>query len=234
MLDNFEQVVDAAPLVSELLLVCPWLQVLVTSRAALHVRGERLVSVPPLALPHRAQPPAVATLVDSPGVALFVERAQAVQPTFALSATNVAAVAEICHRLDGLPLAIALAAARIKLFAPEALLARLSHRLRLLTGGARDLPARQQTLRNTIDWSHDLLTPEEQRLFRRLAAFVGGCTLEAVEAVCTADGDLPMDVIEGLGALVDKSLLRQTEGPGGEPRFTMLETIRVRFGTTGG
>ena len=159
-------------------------------------------------------------------VQLFIERAQAVQPDFAVTDANAPAVAEICRRLDGLPLAIELAAARVKLFPPAALLARLDNRLPLLTGGARDLPARQQTIRTTIDWSYDLLDADEQALFARLAVFVGGCTLEAAEAVCNADGDLAMDVMDGIAALVDKSLLRQEEGPDGEPRFTMLETIR--------
>ena len=155
-----------------------------------------------------------------------MQRATEARPSFAVTDETCAAVAEICRRLDGLPLAIELAAARVKLLAPQAMLARLERRLPLLTGGARDLPERQRTLRDTIAWSYDLLDEPERRLFRRLAVFVGGCTLEAAEAVCNADGDLGIDVFDGIASLVDKSLLRQEDGPDGEPRFTMLETIR--------
>jgi predicted ATPase len=159
-------------------------------------------------------------------VRLFIERAQAVKTDFAVTNENAPKVAEICERLDGLPLAIELAAARIQLFPPQALLMRLGNRLKFLTGGARDLPARQQTIRDTIDWSYQLLDDGEQRLFARLAVFAGGCTIEAAEAVCKADGDLPMEVVDGIAALLDKSLLRQTGDPDSEPRFVMLETIR--------
>jgi tetratricopeptide (TPR) repeat protein len=176
-------------------------------------------------------------------VQLFIARAQEARPDFVVTNTNAPAVAEICYRLDGLPLAIELAAARVKLFPPEALLARLSNRLALLTGGPRDLPARQQTLRNTIDWSYNLLNEEEQTLFRRLGVFVGGCTLEAAEAICggwelgdgrwgldppapTPISQLPTPVLDGLASLVDKSLLKQVDGPDGEARFVMLETVR--------
>jgi predicted ATPase len=226
VLDNFEQVADAAPRISELLAVAPGLTVLMTSRMALHLSGEREYAVPPLAVPDRAQSLALERLIQYDAVRLFIERAQAVKADFAITNENAPAVAEICYRLDGLPLAIELAAARVKLFAPQALLARLSSPLRLLTGGPRDLPARQRTLRNTIDWSYHLLDADEQTLFARLGVFVGGCTLEAVDAVCNAGGDLPMDIIDGIAALVDQSLLRQDEGGDGEPRFTMLETIR--------
>jgi tetratricopeptide (TPR) repeat protein len=157
-------------------------------------------------------------------VRLFIERAQAVRPDFAMTTANAPAVAEICFRLDGLPLAIELAAALVKMLPPQALLKRLEQRLPLLTGGARTLPARQQTMRNAIAWGHDLLAPEEQTLFRRLAVFPGGCTIEAAEAVASPDGTL--DVFAGLSSLVDKSLLRQDEGADGEPRFRMLETVR--------
>jgi len=184
LLDNFEQVVDAAPSVAELLATATELKVLVTSRENLHLRGEQEVAVPPLALPDRADLPSLEVLSQYAAVALFRERALDGRADFQLTNANAAAVAEICVRLDGLPLAIELAAARSKLFAPEALLARLSSRLALLTGGARDLPERQQTIRNTIAWSHDLLTEAEQTLFRRLGVFVGGCTLEAAEAIC--------------------------------------------------
>jgi predicted ATPase/DNA-binding CsgD family transcriptional regulator len=224
VLDNFEQVLDAAPRVVDLLAACPALKVLVTSRVVLRVSGEREYAVPPLGLPDPAhQPPgaySAATGGESESVRLFVERAQAVRAEFALDGENVAAVAEICRRLDGLPLAIELAAARVRFLSPQAILARLEHRLDLLTGGPRDLPARQQTLRSTIAWSYDLLDESEQALFRRLSVFVGGGTLEAAEAVCGGD------VLDGVESLVAKSLLRPSEAAEGEPRFGMLETIR--------
>ncbi|MDQ5852660.1 MAG: tetratricopeptide repeat protein, partial [Chloroflexota bacterium] len=226
VLDNFEQVLGAAPLAGELLKAAPGLKMLVTSRAVLHLSGEQEFLVPPLAVPDLQQRPPLETLVQYPAVALFVQRAQAVKPDFLVTNETAPVVAEICFRLDGLPLAIELAAARIKLLPPPALLARLQHRLKFLTGGARDLPARQQTLRSTIDWSYGLLEADEQTFFARLAVFVGGCTVEAAEAVCNGDGDLPLDILDGLASLLDKSLLRQTEAEDGESRFTMLETIR--------
>src|SRR5919199_1035129 len=183
LLDNFEQV------------AAPALTVLVTSRAPLHLSGEHEVPVPPLALPDPTQPPTPARLAQSAAVALFIARAQAVTPAFQLTPANAAAVAEICLRLDGLPLAIELAAMRTKLFAPDALLARLQRRLPLLTGGARDLPARQQTLRATLDWSYHLLSPAEQRLFTRLAVFTGGWTVPAVASVCTIPAEPELDVV---------------------------------------
>jgi predicted ATPase/DNA-binding XRE family transcriptional regulator len=225
LLDNFEHLLDAAPLVVELLEACPGLKALITSRAALRVRGERLYAVPPLLLPNLTQLPATVALARNPAVALFVERAQDVLPHFQLTAQNAAVVAAICVRLDGLPLAIELAAARIRLLPPEALLARLEQRLAVLTDGARDLPPRHRTLRAAIGWSYDLLDASEQVLFRRLSVFVGGWTLEAAGAVPNASGDLPLDVLDGLAALVDKSLLRE-EGGDDEPRFVMLETVR--------
>jgi predicted ATPase/class 3 adenylate cyclase len=226
LLDNFEQVLPAAPVIAELLAHCPRLKVLVTSRAPLNLRGEQEFPVAPLALPDLQRLPATESLSGFPAVALFIERALAVRPDFNLSHQTAPAVAEICHRLDGLPLAIELAAARVRLFSPSALLTRMERRLPLLVGGARDLPARQQTLRDTIAWSYELLTEKERILFRRLSVFVGGCTLEAAEAICSVDGDLELDVLAGLGSLVEKSLLRQQEGPEGEPRFGMLETLR--------
>jgi predicted ATPase len=231
LLDSFEHLLEAAPLVADLLRVCEGLTVLVTSRAALRVRGEQEFSVPPLALPDPTHLPPADALAQYPAVALFLRRTQAVLPAFALTPANAAAVAAICHRLDGLPLAIELAAARSKLLSPGALLARLEHRLQVLVGGPRDLPARQQTLRDTLAWSYELLDMAEQMLLRRLATFVGGCTLEAAEAVCSASGDLGGGVLEGLAALVDKSLLRQdaqADPHAGnlEPRVVMLETIR--------
>ncbi|HEU5098510.1 MAG TPA: tetratricopeptide repeat protein, partial [Roseiflexaceae bacterium] len=226
LLDNFEQVLDARLLVAELLAAAPGLHVLVTSRAVLRLSGEHEYVVPPLAVPDRRQLPPFEQLTDYDAVRLFIERACAVKADFAVTNANAPAVAEICARLDGLPLAIELAAARSKLFAPEALLARLRQRLDILTGGARDLPPRQQTIRNTIDWSYRLLTAQEQHLFRRLAVFVGGCSLEAAQAVCNADDALEIDILDGLESLIDQSLLKQVESSNGEPRLYLLETIR--------
>jgi len=225
LLDNFEQVLEAAPQLAELLAGCPKLKLLVTSREVLHLYGEHEYAVPPLALPDRAQLPPLDRLRQYEAVRLFIERAQAAKADFAVTNESAPAVAEICYRLDGLPLAIELAA-RIKLFPPQALLARLDQRLALLTGGGRDRPARHQTIRGTIDWSYNLLDVAEQALFARLGVFVGGCTLEAATAVCNADGALPLDVTDGVASLIDKSLLRLKVGAGGEPRFLMLETIR--------
>jgi predicted ATPase len=187
--------------------------------------GEHEFPVPPLTLPDLKRPPPLESLTQYEAVGLFVERARAVKPDFKVTNESAPAVAEICVRLDGLPLAIELAAARIKMLPPKAMLQRLTSRLKLLTGGARDLPERQRTLRATIEWSFALLDEGEQVLFARLAVFSGGRTLEAIEAVCDAKGDLPVDAFEGVSSLLDKSLLRQEEGPSGEPRFVMLETV---------
>ncbi len=228
VLDNFEQVLPAASVVRELLAAASLLKVVVTSRAALHLYGEQEFVVLPLALPElpRLSLVALDTLAQYPAVALFVQRAQAVKPDFALTAENVRAVVEICAHLDGLPLAIELAAARIKLLPPHALLARLGNRFALLTAGARDLPARQQTLRSTIDWSYHLLHENAQAVFRRLSVFVGGCTLEAAEVVCNKADSAHLDVLDEISVQLNHSLLQQAEGLGGEPRFVMLETIR--------
>ncbi len=226
VLDNFEQVVDAAPAIRELLAAAPRVSMLVTSREVLHLAGEQEFPVPPLALPDPAHLPPLASLSAFDAVALFIQRARAVRPDFAVTNANAPAVAEICARLDGLPLAIELAAARVKLLPPDAILARLERRLAFLTSAARDLPVRQQTLRGAIDWSHDLLDEVERTLFRRLAVFVGGCDFEAAEAVCNPAGELGIDTLDGLGSLLDKSLIRQEETEHGEPRFRMLETIR--------
>ncbi len=225
LLDNFEQVVAAAAWLSDILTACPQLKMLVTSRAVLHLRSEHEFPVSPLALPDLEHLPANETLAQSTAVALFLERARAARPDFQLTAASSRAIAEICVHLDGLPLLIELAAARIKLLPPQALLARLGHRLQVLTSGGRDAPARQQTLRNTLAWSYELLAGEEQRLFRRLSVFAGGCTLGAVEGLYTALGELPEDLLNGVASLMDKSLLRQTEREG-EPRLLLLETIR--------
>src|SRR5271168_1022361 len=226
LLDNFEHLVRGAATVAELLTMNPDLKVLVTSRAALHVYGEQEFPVPPLALPDSRSMPSVETLSNCPAVALFVQRAVAAKADFELNRENAPAVAEICARLDGLPLAIELAAARVKVLSPSSMLTRLESRLQLLTGGARDLPQRQQTLRAAMDWSYDLLSAAEQKLFRRLSVFVGGCTLESVEAVCDTKGDLDLDLLDGMASMVDKSLVQQAEQGSGESRFSMLETIR--------
>jgi predicted ATPase len=226
LLDNFEHLIQAAPTVAELLAMAPNLKILVTSRAALHVYGEREFPVPPLALPDSRSMPPLEALSQYPAVALFLHRAVAAKPDFELNRENAQAVVDICARLDGLPLAIELAAARIKVLSPASMLTRLASRLHLLTGGARDLPERQQTLRATMDWSYDLLSAAEQKLFRRLAVFVGGCNLEGVEAVCDTKGDLDLDLLDGMSSMLDKSLLQQIEQAKGESRFVMLETIR--------
>ena len=226
LLDNFEQVAEAAVGVAELLAACPKLKVLVTSRGGLHVRAEHEFPVPPLSLPSLKRLPNLSALSQYEAVALFIERAVATRPDFSVTNANAPAVAAICARLDGLPLAIELAAARAKHFSPQTLLARLDQGLSILSGGARDLPGRQQTLRGAIAWSYELLSPEEQYLFRRLAAFVDGWDWRAAEEVCMAAGALEGDVLEGLASLVDKSLLRQEEQAGGETRFWMLQTLR--------
>ena len=226
LLDNFEQVAAAAPRLADLLSGSPQLKILVTSRAVLHIRGEHEFPVPPLALPDLTHLPGSESLLQYAAVALFLHCAQAARPDFQVTPANTRTIAEICVRLDGLPLAIELAAARVKLLPPQALLTRLGHRLQVLTSGARDAPVRQQTLRNTLAWSYDLLDAEEQQLFRRLSVFAGGCTLEAVEGLYTALGELPAAVLDGVASLMDKSLLRQVEQEGEEPRLLMLATIR--------
>ncbi len=225
ILDNFEQILDAAPRVGDLLRASPRIQIIVTSRAALHVYGEQEFPVPPLSLPDLKHLPSLESLSQYEAVALFIQRAAAARPDFAVTNENAPAIAEITWRLDGLPLAIELAAARVKLLPPAAMLARLQRRLSLLAGGPRDLPTRQQTLRDAIAWSCDLLDGSGQRLLARVSVFVGGCALPEAEAVCGPAEELGRDVLEGLAGLVDQSLLRH-EDVGGEPRFVMLETIR--------
>ncbi|MBA2753209.1 MAG: protein kinase, partial [Chloroflexia bacterium] len=225
VLDNFERVVEAAPVVSDLLSACPELVVLVTSRVRLRLSGEREYAVAPLALPRRPNRADLDVVATSDAIRLFGERAQAVKTDFVITEENVEAIAAICDRLDGLPLAIELAAARVKVLPPAALLGRLERRLPLLTGGGRDLPDRQQTMRGAIAWSFDLLPSEEQTLFRTLAVFVGGFTFEAAESIAT--GNNPMiDVLDGVASLLDKSLLREEDDPDGKPRYWMLETVR--------
>jgi len=226
VLDNFEQVIAAAPALTEVLTASAQLQLLVTSRAALHVRGEHEFPVSPLSLPDLKRLPPLEELGKYSSVALFVSRAQALQPDFLLNEANAHAVAEICFKLDGLPLAIELAAARIRLLPPTAMIKRMESRLKVLTGGARDLPERQQTMRGAIAWSYELLDKHEKTLFNRLSVFVGGCSLDDAEAICNSAGPLEIDFLDGVTSLVDKSLLRQKEQEGAEGRFSMLETIR--------
>ncbi|HEY7124183.1 MAG TPA: tetratricopeptide repeat protein [Ktedonobacterales bacterium] len=226
VLDNFEQVIEASPQLTDLLASCPQLKLLVTSRAVLHVQGEHEFAVPPLAVPKRTHLPAVEVLAQYAAVNLFLQRAQAIKPDFARTKANLQAIATICVHLDGLPLAIELAAARIKLLPPPVLLQRLTHPLDVLTAGTRDVPLRQQTLRNTLAWSYNLLEEWEQQLFRQLAVFVGGCTLEAIEAVHRAITNKEGPVLDGVASLIDKSLLLSLEHEGEEPRLRMLATIR--------
>ena len=225
VLDNFEHVVEAAPVAGELLSAAPKVKVMITSRVPLHIRGEKEFAVPPLQLPDTEHLPTLDRLGRYEAVRLFLERAVDVNDNFKLTDDNATAVAQICAQLDGLPLAIELAAARVKFLSPQNILTRLKSRLELLTGGPRDMPARQRTLRCALEWSYELLDDEEKRLFRRLAVFRSGGTLEAIEAVCNGRGDLQVDVLEGVRSLIDNSLLRKEETANGEPRFIMLETI---------
>ncbi|HEU0003519.1 MAG TPA: protein kinase [Ktedonobacteraceae bacterium] len=225
LLDNFEQVVSAAPEIAELLSTCPPLKILVTSRSALHIQGEHEFPLPPLALPGSASPLPVHELTQYAAIALFLQRAMAIKPDFDVTTANVQTIAMICRRLDGLPLAIELAAARVKLLPPQALLQRLIHPLNILTSGRQNAPERHQTLRNTIGWSYHLLNAVEQQIFRRIAVFVGSCSLEAIESLYSTYPDRAALVLDGVSSLIDKSLLRQIE-QGDEPRLVMLETIR--------
>jgi predicted ATPase/DNA-binding CsgD family transcriptional regulator len=226
LLDNVEQLLEGAPLIAELLGACADLTVLVTSRAPLEVRGEHEITVPPLAVPDPSLVNGPDGLERYSAVALFLDRASSVQASFRLTSENARAVATICARLDGLPLALELAAARIRMLPPEALAARLDHALPILTGGPRDLPARQRTLRDAIAWSYALLDAQEQRVFRALAVFVGGFMLDAAEAVLTDDIAAPVDVLDVVSHLVARNLVRQIGEYDGEPRFGLLETIR--------
>lgn len=227
VLDNLEQSLAAGPFLVDLLEACPGLRALVTSRAALGVRGEQVYPAPPLELPERGAAESPEELGGRSAIALFVERARAVRSDFRLDRSTAGDVAALCVRLDGLPLAIELAAARIRLFSPKALRERLTRRLDLLTGGARDLPERHKTLRQAIAWSYELLGPEARALFRRLSAFDGGATIEAAQTVCGSDLDCEARAYESLGVLTDHSLLRCEDGRDGEPRFSMLESIRA-------
>jgi predicted ATPase/DNA-binding CsgD family transcriptional regulator len=226
LLDNFEHVITAASLLVEMLEACSGIKLLVTSREVLRLRAEHQFTVPPLTLPDPKHLSGEQSLAHVPAVNLFVQRAQAIQSDFDVTTNNAMVIAEVCIQLDGLPLAIELAAGRIKMLTPQALLSRLDHRLNVLTGGSWDLSERQRSLRNTLAWSYELLTTQEQRLFRLLSIFAGGCTLEAIEAVYTALGDEVDSVLEGIASLLDKSLLQHMEQRRGEPRFMMLETMR--------
>lgn len=228
LLDNFEQVVAAAPALAELLAACPSLKALITSRAVLHIRGEHQFPVQPLDLPDLKRAENEETLAQYPSVALFLERAREARPDFQATDAIMRTIAEICVQLDGLPLAIELAAARMKLLSPHMLLERLEHRLAVLTSGAQDTPARQQTLHSTIEWSYRLLRVREQRLFRRLSVFAGGATLPAIEAICSAFDERQSagQVLNDATSLIDKSLLQRIDQEGDEARITMLETIR--------
>ncbi len=225
ILDNFEHVLAAGPLVADLLTGAPHIKVIATSRERLHLYGEYEFVVKPLKLPEHTSTPSVKTVAQSAAIALFIERAQAVKTTFSLTAENMHAIIEICTRLDGLPLAIELAAARVKLLTAQEILSRLTNRLKLLTGGAYNLPARQRTLRNTLDWSYDLLSENEKRFFRCLGVFVGTWTVSAAEAIGIPEGG-EEDVLDMLTSLVDKSLVLSIEEACGETRFALLETIR--------
>ena len=224
VLDNFEQVVSAAPKITQLLNAAPKINIMVSSREVLRLRGEHSYPVPPLGLPDSKRHQTAAVLAQYEAIALFVQYAQAANPSFVLDEDNASIVADICSRLDGLPLALELAAARTRLFKPTVMLEKLKNKLDVLTSGARDLPRRQQTIRGTIDWSYDLLDDAEKVLFARLGIFVGGWTLESAETVCGIDGSV--NILNGIESLLDKSLIRQTEGNNGETRFTMLDTIR--------
>jgi predicted ATPase/class 3 adenylate cyclase len=230
LLDNFEQLLAGAPSLAALLAAAPHLKLLVTSRAPLRLAAEHEYAVQPLELPDPEHLPELTALSQYEAVALFVERARPVRADFEVTNQNARAVAEICLRLDGLPLAIELAAARVRALTPQALLPRLEQRLKLLTGGRRDAPARQQTMRGAIDWSYTMLSEPQQRLLSRLSVFVGGCDLEAAEAVCNLDGRLDLDVLESISSLIENSLLVERDDPDGEPRYSMLETIREYAG----
>jgi len=226
LLDTFEQVLPAAPLLAELLSSCPQLKLLVTSRALLHVGGEYEFPIPPLEVPDLRDLPAYDDLLHVASIALFVQRTQAVLPGFQLTVENARAIAELCTRLEGVPLAIELAAARSKVLPPQALLDRLKSRFQVLTGGRRDAPPRQQTLHKTLGWTYDVLSPEEQTLFRTLTVFVGGCSLHAAEAMAAALGDITISVLDGVASLIDKSLLRPPDPEQKDLRLYPFEMMR--------
>jgi len=224
VLDNCEHLLSATPLLAELLELCPGFTILVTSRGVLRIRGEHVLPVSPLPLPNLAQ--GRAELASNPAVALFSTRASALEPRFRLTDANAVAIAEICRQLDGLPLAIEQAAAHIQLLSPQQMLLRLSDRLDMFKEGRRDLPSRQRTLRSSIQWSYDLLSEEVQRLFRRLCIFKRDCSLAAITSICQMLGDDPLAIEQGVGVLIDHSLLQQSESEDGNRQFIFLETVR--------
>jgi predicted ATPase/ATP/maltotriose-dependent transcriptional regulator MalT len=228
LLDNFEQVIEAAPALSHLLSACSALKILVTSRARLRISGEQTFLVPPLTLPNPGEAPEKDELAQYSAITLFLERARTVLPGFVLNEENGRVIAEICHHLDGLPLAIELAVPRLKIFTPQTLLERLAQRFQLLTNGVRDAPERQQTLHNTLEWSYRLLNPQEQQLFRALSIFVGGCTLQAIEMVCELNEHFyeKEAILEGVTSLLDKSMLSCSTQEAEEPRLFLLSTLR--------
>jgi predicted ATPase/DNA-binding CsgD family transcriptional regulator len=226
VLDNFEQVLPAAPHLSDLLSSCPQLKILVTSRALLHVWGEYTFRVPPLEVPDLQQLPELESLSQIASIALFVQRAEAILPGFQLNDENAHDIAEICTRLEGVPLALELAAAHCHVLSPHTLLSRLEHPIQMLTGGRRDAPRRHQTLRNMLSWNDDLLSPEEHKLFRRLAIFDGGFSLQAAEAVLSVFGDMSISVLDGITALIDKSMVQQSAYGEEEPRLYLFEILR--------
>jgi predicted ATPase/class 3 adenylate cyclase len=230
ILDNFEHLLDAGPLVEEVLRRVAGVRVLVTSRTPLGLDGEQELPVPPLNLPDPLDLPALQALVEYDAVALFLDRAREARPGFEVTPENAAPLAEICMRLDGLPLAIELAASRVNVLSPQAILSRLGRRLDLLTTTARHVPERQRTLRGTTDWSYELLEKPERRLFARLSVFTGGTDLEAAEAVCNPAEELELRTLDGVASLVDRGLVRRADTGNGEPRFGMLETIREYAG----
>ncbi len=226
LLDNFEHVMQAAPQIGSLLEAAPSTKILITSRAPLRIRAERELAVSPLSLPPRGRPLTPQQLLKYSAIQLFVERAQSVDLGFQLTSGNAAAVVEICHRLDGLPLAIELAAARIRMLPPEALLARLKHRFEVLRGGSRDLPARQRTLYQAIEWSYSLLSDDDRRLLQCLSVFVGGWAFESAEAICNAEGETPIPILDGMERLLDNNLLKPPEETDGVLRMKHFESVR--------
>ncbi len=226
ILDNLEQVPEVVPMLDELVSACDGLKLLVTSREVLYLRGEHSILVKSLSFPDPADLPPHDNLLNYPAIALFLDRATAIAPNLDVSGPSLKAIAQICARLDGLPLAIELAAARVRLLSPEALLERLEHLLAVLTGGGRERPARHQTLRATLDWSYDLLHPDEQSALRRLAVFNARFDLDAAEAVCNAFGELATSVLDILSSLIDKSLLLSAAKAGKAPRLSLSETVR--------
>ena len=233
ILDNLEQVIAAAPLLETFLATCPQIKLVVTSRMLLHIPGEQVFPVPPLAVPHLAPLPEKEVLIHYAAVALYVQQARARRPDFQLTTTNASAIAEVCVHLDGLPLALELAAAHVSLLSPQALQARLPQRLQLLTRSTQGAPDRLQSLQKMLDWSYELLSEKDQQLFRRLSVFRGGCTLPAAAVVCMGADDLEREVLERTDALLSQSMLQYVEQPDGEARLVLLECVGIRLPRNG-